>query len=88
MKGDKKIAGYVKRHFKHQDLVARYQAKLDAIAPLKRKVEAAAVDLKLKRQTLTGGELHKATTEILKRMRRPQDEVAEVMQGFDNRHED
>lgn len=69
MKGDKKVAGYVKRHFKHVDLVAKYHAKLDTLKPLKRKVDAAEVDLKIKRQTLTGGELHRATTLIVQQMK-------------------
>ena len=67
-KGDKKVAGYVKRYFKHQDLAAKYQAKLDALRPLKRKVDAAEVAMKIKRQTLTGGELHKATV-IMQQMK-------------------
>lgn len=69
MKGDKKVAGYVKRYFKHHDLVEKYHAKLRALEPLKRKAAAAEVDMKIKRQTLTGGELHKATTVIVQQMK-------------------
>jgi hypothetical protein len=80
MKGDKKVAGYVKRVLKHGALAAKYQAKIDALLPLKRKVDAALVDVKIKRQTLTGGELAKAMKVLL--------DDGGVMAGFDNRHED
>ena len=79
MKGDKKVSGYVKRYFKHRDLAAKYQERVDRLLPLKRKVDAAAVDMKVKRQTLTGGEWHRATTEIVKRLKAEDREVpAEV----------
>lgn len=93
MKGDKKIAGYVKRSLKHTALAAKYQAKIDALLPLKRKVDAALVDLKTHQQRMTGGELAKAMIHLrgleksVDRIKAIQDQVA-VMQGFDNRHED
>jgi hypothetical protein len=80
MKGDKKVAGYVKRVQKYRALVTKYQTKIDTLAPLKRKLDAALVDVKLKRQTLTGGELSRA--------QRILEDGGDVMAGFDNRHED
>lgn len=88
MKGERKIAGYVKRHLKHQALAAKYQAKLDALLPLKRKVDAALVDLRTHQQRMTGGEMAKAQKMVsVDRIAEIQKQV-EVMQGFDNRHED
>lgn len=95
MKGERKIAGYVKRHQKHAALAARYQAKIDALLPLKRKVDAALVALKIQQQKMTGGELAKAQHHLLglakseaRKIGRPDPQVVEAMQGFDNRHED
>jgi len=83
MAGEKKINGYVKRYFKHQALVQKYAAKLEKLKPLKRKMDATEIDMKIKRQTLTGGEMHRATTIIVQQMK-----ATEAMAGFNNRHED
>jgi hypothetical protein len=66
MKGDRKIAGYVKAYWRHKALAARYQAKLDALRPLKLKVDTAMIAVLEKRKALTGGEMHRATTMIVK----------------------
>lgn len=61
MKGDKKVAGYVKRYLAHKALAAKYAAKLEKLKPLKRKVDAAEIEVKIKWRTLTGGEMQRAT---------------------------
>ena len=58
--GSRKVAGYVKARERYTRLALKYQARLDALLPLKRKRDAAEVALKIKHQKMTGGELGKA----------------------------
>lgn len=55
-----KVNAYVRAHFRHLKLAAQYQAKIDALLPLKRKVMAADTAVKIRHHKMTGGELGKA----------------------------
>lgn len=72
------VGGYVRAYKKHQTLAAKYQAKLDALRPLKSKVDQALIQVKIRHQKMTGGDLSKAQRIIL--------EGHDVLAG--NRHED
>lgn len=60
MRPSGKVNAYVRAHQKHQRLARAYQAKLDALLPLKRKRDAAELDVKIRRAKMTGGELASA----------------------------
>lgn len=88
---ERKVGGYVRAIRKHAALDAKYkereQALLERLMPLKRKLLAAEVDMKTRRQALTGGELAAAQRiihgPIAKSVTPP-----EALQHFNNRHED
>jgi hypothetical protein len=52
-----KVNAYVRAHFKHVRLAVQYQARIDALLPLKRRVMAADTDVKIRHHRMTGGEL-------------------------------
>lgn len=58
---ERAITGYVKAVRKHEALEQKLKAREDLLIPLRRRVTAAAVDVKIRRQKLTGGEAAKAT---------------------------
>lgn len=64
MASPKKVNGYVTAFMKHQALVAKYNAKLEALEPLRRKMAAAHIKVKIKMQKMTGGELASAAKKI------------------------
>lgn len=55
-----KVNAYVRAHFKHVRLAVQYQARIDALLPLKRRVMAADTDVKIRHQRMTGSQLGEA----------------------------
>lgn len=55
------VGGYVRAARKHQALVDKYNAKFEkTMLPLKRKIDAAHVQVKIRMQKMTGGDLSAA----------------------------
>lgn len=52
----RKVSAYVKAHWRHAKLAAQYEAKLETLMPLKRKRDAAHIDLRIRAQGLTGSQ--------------------------------
>lgn len=63
-KGEGKINAYVRDHRKHMRLAALYQARIDALLPLKRRVMAADTAVKIRHQRMTGSQLGEANRRI------------------------
>lgn len=55
------VNGYVRASRKHKALLDKYNAKLEALEPLRRRKDAALIQVKIKMQKMTGGDLSAAS---------------------------
>lgn len=60
MASERKINGYVRAAQRHAKLAAKYEAKVEALLPLKRRVQAAEAAVLTRRQKMSGAELSRA----------------------------